>query len=81
MASKRLYRRLKPTEVNDALDNICNFAGSLAVRSSYFLHAGGIHPYPARNCARSTSHPAYTGTESSLSLHPFQHLHKNQYTR
>jgi hypothetical protein len=45
------------SEVKDALDNICNPAGSLAAGSGERLHAGRIHSHSARDCAGGSGDP------------------------
>jgi hypothetical protein len=38
----------------DALDNLCNSPGSVAIGNRQFLHAGWIYPPIACNCAGRT---------------------------
>jgi hypothetical protein len=42
---------------HDALDNLCNSAGSVAIGTREFLHAGWIHSHLACHCA-GRAHPA-----------------------
>jgi hypothetical protein len=46
-------------ERNNALDNLYNFADSVAAGSGFLLHVGRIRPHPASHCPRGPSHPTH----------------------